>query len=180
MEETLETFHRLVKKGKVRVLGASNFDTWRLAEANLTAGAKGWTPYTVMQQKFSYLHPKFGTVPKYTFNEHVNRERLRFLCDKDMPLVAYSCLCKGAYENDLRLPADYEGGERLALVRRMAEERGVNPSAIVIAWLTQLHRCEGFPRVIPVFSSSSRHFADNMRGIEIILSDEELQMMNKA
>lgn len=180
IEETLEAFDRLVEKGKIRVLGSSNFDTWRLAEANMTAESKGLTPYTVMQQKFTYLHPKFSAAPRYAFNESVNRERLRYLVAKDMPLVAYSCLCKGAYESDSRLPADYDGGERLALVRRMAEERGVNPSAIVIAWLTQLYRCEDFPRVIPVFSSSSRHLQDNLRGIDIILSDDEMKMMNET
>ena len=35
IEETMEAFDRLVKKGKVRALGNSNFDTWRVAEANI-------------------------------------------------------------------------------------------------------------------------------------------------
>ena len=56
MEETLEAFHGLIQKGKVRALGASNFDTWRLAEANMTAEKNGRTPYTAMQQRFTYLH----------------------------------------------------------------------------------------------------------------------------
>ena len=178
IEETMEAFHNLVKKGKVRVLGASNYDTWRLAEANLTAKSNDWTPYTVMQQRFSYLNPKFGVPPKYAFNEAVNRERLRFLCQNNMPLVSYSCLCKGAYEDPARLPADYEGGERLDFIRKMAEEKGVNPSAIVIAWLTNLHRLEGFPRVIPLFSAGPEHLKQNLRGLELSLTDEELCMMN--
>ena len=180
IEETMEAFHRLVEKGKVRALGSSNFDTWRLAEANKTAELKGWTPYTVMQQRLSYLNPKFATAPKYTFNEIVNRERLRFLCDKNMPLISYACLCKGAYENPALLPVEYEGGERLALIRSMAEEKGVNASALVIAWLTNLHRCEGFPRVIPLFSATPEQMAQNLRGLELTLTDEELAMMNRA
>ena len=178
MEETMEAFHRLIQKGKVRALGVSNFDTWRVSEANALANANGWTPYTAMQQRLTYLHPKFGVAPKYAFNEAVNRERLRFLCDKDMPLIAYSCLCKGAYENPDRLPADYEGGERLEFIRRMAEEKGVSPSALVIAWLTNLHRCKGFPRVIPLFSASPAHLKQNLLGLELTLSDEELAQMN--
>lgn len=179
LDETMEAFHNLIQKGKVRTLGSSNFDTWRLAEANLCAKANGWTPYTVMQQKLSYLNPKFGVAPKYAYNEAVNRERLRFLCDKNMPLVSYACLCKGAYENPARLPEEYEGGERLAFVRKMAEEKGVNPSALVVAWLTNLHRCKGFPRVIPLFSATADHLRENLRGLELSLSDEELEMMNK-
>lgn len=178
IEETMEAFHRLVQKGKVRVLGASNYDTWRLAEANLIAGNNGWTPYTVMQQRLSYLNPRSDVPPKYTFNEVVNRERLRFLCEKNMPLVSYSCLCKGAYENPESLPNEYEGGKRLKFIRDMAAEKGVNPSALVIAWLTNLHRCKGFPRVIPLFSASYDHICQNLRGLDIELTDEELELLN--
>ncbi len=178
IEETMEAFDSLVKKGKVRALGSSNFDTWRLAEANLRAEIRGWTPYTAMQQRLSYLNPKFGTAPKYIFNEVANRERLRFLCDKNMPLISYACLCKGAYENPALLPDEYEGGARLELIRNMAKEKGVNPSALVIAWLTNIHRCEGFPRVIPLFSATISQLKDNLRGLDIKLTDEELAYMN--
>ena len=178
IEETMEAFHSLVKKGKVLSLGSSNFDTWRLAEANLIASRQGWTPYTVMQQRLSYLQPKASVAPKYAFNEIVNRERLRFLCDKNMPLVSYACLCKGAYENPALLPDEYEGGARLSLIREMAVKKGVNPSALVVAWLTNLHRCKGYPRVIPLFSATPEQLLDNLRGLELTLSDEELETMN--
>ena len=179
IEETMEAFHSLVKKGKVRTLGTSNFDTWRVAEANAYAELKGLTPYTAMQQRLTYLNPKFSVAPKYVFNETVNRERLRFLRDKNMPIISYSCLCKGAYEKPELLPAEYEGGERLEFVRQMAMEKGVNPSAIVVAWLTNLHRCKGFPRVIPLFSATTEHLIQNLRGLEVTLSDEELDRMNR-
>ena len=178
MEETLEAFDRLVRKGKVRTLGASNFDTWRLAEANMLARNNGWTEYTAMQQRFTYLNPKFEVAPKYKYNETVNRERLRYLCDKNMPLISYSCLCKGAYENTDLLPAEYDGGKRLEFISEFAREKGVGKSALVIAWLTNIHRCEGYPRVIPLFSAKYDHLIDNLRGLDISLTDEELALMN--
>ena len=181
LEETMETFDSLVKKGKVRVLGGSNYDTWRFVEANGIAADKGMTPYTVMQQRFTYLQPRYEIAPKYRFNEAVTRERLRFLENKDIPLVSYSCLAKGGYENDERLPADLIGGERLAFLRSMAAEKGVNPSALAVAWMVNLHRCEGYPRVIPLFGSSRvAHFTDNLRGVELALSDEEMDLLNRA
>ncbi len=180
MEETVEAFDRLVRQGKVRALGASNFDTWRMAEANMIAKERGLTPYTVMQQRLSYLYPKFSVAPKYAFNEVTDRQRLRFLCDKDMPLISYACLCKGAYENPDLLPEEYEGGERLTFLRNMAKEKGVNPSALVVAWLTNLHRCEGFPRVIPLFSATPEQLKQNLRGLELSLTDEELARMNRV
>lgn len=181
IEETMETFDALVKKGKVRCLGGSNYDTWRFAEANMTAKEKNLTPYTVMQQRFTYLHPKFEAAPKYIFNESVTRERMRYLADKDIPLVAYSCLAKGGYENPERIPAEYTVGDRLAFVSEMAKAKGVNTSALVVAWMTNLHKCEGFARVIPLFGSSSpAHFLDNLRGAELELSLDELDALNRA
>jgi aryl-alcohol dehydrogenase-like predicted oxidoreductase len=95
-------------------------------------------------------------------------------------MVAYSCLCKGAYEDSSRLQPDLIEGERMALVRRMAAERGVTPSAIVLAWLMTVHRTEGFPRIIPLFSARPAHFAANMRALELTLGDEELAEMNNT
>lgn len=180
MEETLEAFDRLVQKGKVRALGASNFDTWRLAEANMLASRHGLTPYTAMQQRLTYLYSKASAAPKYRFNESVTRERLRFLYEKNMPLISYSCLCKGGYEDASRIPAEYETGERLAFLKEMAADKGVSTSALVVAWLTNLHRAEGYPRVIPLFSATSAHLVENLRGLDVTLTVEELDALNKA
>ena len=173
----MDAFHRLIEKGKVRHLGGSNYDTWRFAEANAVAQ----TPYTVMQQWFTYLHPRADIAPQYTFNEATNRERLRYLTSKNIPLVAYSCLAKGGYENPARLPDELISGERLAFLKTMAKEKGVSASALAVAWMVNLHRCEGFPRVIPLFGSSKvEHFATNFLGAELPLSNDELDQLNNA
>ena len=177
LEETMEAFHSLVQKGKVRCLGGSNYDTWRFCEANAVAK----TPYTVMQQWFTYLHARADIAPQYTFNEATTRERLRYLESKQVPLVAYSCLAKGGYECPERLPKELIGGERLAFLKKMAADKGVNASALAVAWMVNLHRCEGFPRVIPLFGSSrAEHFTANLRGVELALSDDELAQLNRA
>ena len=177
LEETMEAFHHLVEKGKVRALGCSNYDTWRAAEANMVAEQGGFTPYTVMQQRMTYLHPRFAFRPKYAFNESVDRERLRFLISKNIPLVTYSCLCKGAYEDPSRLPAEYENGERLTYIREMAAAKGVAPSALVIAYLANLYRLPGYPRVLPLFTATRAHLIENLAGLSLTLSDAELAEM---
>ena len=177
LEETMEAFHSLVQKGKVRCLGGSNYDTWRFCEANAVAK----TPYTVMQQWFTYLHARADIAPQYTFNEATTRERLRYLESKQIPLGAYSCLAKGGYECPERLPKELIGGERLAFLKKLAADKGVNASALAVAWMVILQRCEGFPRVIPLFGSSrAEHFTANLRGVELTLSDDELAQLNRA
>ena len=181
LEETLEAFDSLVKKGKVRVLGGSNYDTWRFHEANIISKENGFTPYSVMQQRFSYLHTDGGVAPKYPFNEYVNRERLRYLVKNDIPLVAYSCLLKGGYEAEERIPAENIKGERLEALKKMAAEKGVSATTLVVAWLTNLYRVEGYPTVIPLFASSKvAHFTENLEGAELKLTDEEMDFLCKA
>jgi aryl-alcohol dehydrogenase-like predicted oxidoreductase len=180
LEETMEAFDSLVKKGKVRILGGSNYDTWKFAEANFIAKEKDLTPYTVMQQRFTYLYTKAEVAPKYEFNETVNRERMRFLKAKGIPLVAYSSLAKGGYENEARLPADTIAGERLEVLKKMAKEKGVCASAMAVAWMCNLSSC-GYTDVIPLFGSSSvEHFTENLKGAFIELTKEEMEILTNA
>ncbi len=60
LEETLEAFDRLVRAGKVRFIGASNFLAWRLEKARMVSRANGWAEYCCIQQRYSYLRPKPG------------------------------------------------------------------------------------------------------------------------
>lgn len=53
MEETLEAFDRLVKAGKVRAIGASNFTPDRLAEALKVSADNGLVRYETIQPKFN-------------------------------------------------------------------------------------------------------------------------------
>ena len=181
MEETLEAFDLLVRKGKVRFLGGSNYDTWRFSEFNMMAKERGCTPYTVMQQRFSYLNCRLDLKPNYIFNENVGRERLRYLENKDIPLVAYSSLIRGAYEDISRLPENYIGGARFDVLAEMAKEKGVTNSALAVAWMCNAHRMEGFPQIIPLFSSSNiEHFKSNCEGAQLSLSDEEMAILTNA
>ena len=52
LEETMEAFDSLVKKGKVRVIAASNYDVWRFMDANLVAKKRGFVSFQAMQQRF--------------------------------------------------------------------------------------------------------------------------------
>ena len=44
LEETMAAFDSLVRNGKVRVLGGSNYDTWRFMEANAVEARKRYVP----------------------------------------------------------------------------------------------------------------------------------------
>jgi aryl-alcohol dehydrogenase-like predicted oxidoreductase len=56
IEETLAALDDLVRAGKVRYLGNSNFAGWQLADADWTARASGHTPFISAQNRYSLLH----------------------------------------------------------------------------------------------------------------------------
>jgi aryl-alcohol dehydrogenase-like predicted oxidoreductase len=55
IEETLQALDDLVRQGKVRYLGASNFASWQLAHANLLAEMRSWTPFVATQSHYHLL-----------------------------------------------------------------------------------------------------------------------------
>ncbi len=55
VEETLSTLNDLVRQGKVRYLGVSNWTASQIAEACLIIAAKGWEPLVSLQPQYSIL-----------------------------------------------------------------------------------------------------------------------------
>src|SRR4051794_23185955 len=55
LEEILEALDALVRSGKVRALGVSNFPAWLLAWALRTQDAEGWAPFIALQAQYSLV-----------------------------------------------------------------------------------------------------------------------------
>jgi aryl-alcohol dehydrogenase-like predicted oxidoreductase len=105
ISETLSALDDLVRSGKVRYLGNSNFAGWQIADADWTAGTNGWTPFISAQNQYSLLHrdPEAEVLPAC---EHFGLGFLPFF-----PLD--SGLLSGKYRRGEK-PAE---GTRLALDR---------------------------------------------------------------
>jgi len=55
LEETLSTLDQLVKSGKVRYIGASNFTGWQLQKAIDLSRQMGWEPFSCLQAQYNLL-----------------------------------------------------------------------------------------------------------------------------
>jgi aryl-alcohol dehydrogenase-like predicted oxidoreductase len=55
LEETLEALDGLVRAGKVRALGTSNYPAWLLAWAVATQDREGWSPFVSLQPQYSLV-----------------------------------------------------------------------------------------------------------------------------
>jgi aryl-alcohol dehydrogenase-like predicted oxidoreductase len=61
LEETLEALDGLVRAGKVRALGASNFPAWLLSWAVALQDREGWSPFVSLQPQYSLIERSIET-----------------------------------------------------------------------------------------------------------------------
>ncbi len=176
LEETLEAFDRLVRAGKVRFLGASNYLAWRLAEARCISRANGWAEFCCVQQRHTYLRPR----PGQRFDPQIaaNDDLLDFCRSAGVTLLAYSVLLSGAYARpDRPLPAQYRGADteaRLAALREVAAAHGATPNQIVLAWM--LHH-----GVLPLIAASTEEqLRENLAALAVTLSEADLERLDAA
>lgn len=178
MEERLEAFHRLVKAGKVRYIGASNTADWRLEEARWISNTKGYPEFCAVQQRYTYVRPQAGAV----YDPHcvVNDELLDYARNRGITIVAYSPLSKGAYtRSDKSFPKEYLGPDtdtRLGVLREVAQSVGASENQVVLAWMLRSE-----PIVIPITAASRLDQLDeNLGALDVKLSPDQLTSLSQA
>ncbi len=177
IEETLETLDSLVRAGKVRYLGASSMYAWQFAKMLFTADAHGWHRFVVMQNHYNLVY------------REEEREMNPLCADQGVGLCPWSPLARGFLAgNRSRTP---EGGETkraksdnfahnmyysesdfdvLDRVEAMAEQKGVKPAQLALAWL--LHR-PGMTAPI-VGATKMYQLEEAVAALDIELNDEEM------
>ena len=178
LEETMQAFDRLIRAGKVRAVGASNLAVWRIAQANVVARKGGWHPYSVIEQRYTYLRPRHGADfgPQVFLSEDLKD----FAQFEDIGLVGYSVLLQGAYTRaDRPIPAQFAGSdsdERLAALREVAKELGHSPNQIILAWMRQSE-----PPIVPIIAGTRvEQLAENIAALQISLDDDQMKRLNSA
>jgi aryl-alcohol dehydrogenase-like predicted oxidoreductase len=138
-DETAEAFARLVKAGKVRAIGASNFDAARLGSALKIAADLGLPRYDTLQ-------------PAYNLVDRAIEGPLQQLCvEQDVSIISYYGLASGFLTGKYRSTADLgksprgagakkhlesERGQKvLAALDAVSAELGATPAQVALAWV---------------------------------------------
>ncbi len=115
LAETLGAFDCLVRAGKVRAIGASNYSAERLAEALDVSAQEGLTPYTVVQ-------PEYNLMARDGFEG-----ALQQLClERDLGVLPYFGLAAGFLTGKYRSPDDFGKSVRGRQMGRYFTDRGYN------------------------------------------------------
>ncbi|NCF66527.1 MAG: aldo/keto reductase [Chloroflexi bacterium] len=178
MEETLIALSRLVRAGKIRYFGASNFTAWRLEEARSVSVTNRWPEYCCVQQRYTYLRPRRGA--SFSPQLAVNDDLLDYCRNRDTTLLAYSALLSGAYTRaDRDIPVEYAGADtsrRLAALKGVAKAVGSSANQVVLAWMMQSD-----PPVLPLIAASTeKQLQENIASLDIRLSEEQMERLNGA
>ena len=180
IDETLRALDDLVRAGKVRYVGASNYPAWRLMESLWSADKNNTVRYDSLQ-------PKYNLVTRQEFEQE-----LKPVCEKfGVGVIPYSPLAAGfltgKYQRDTTTDSKRAEGVKnqfateigwraLEAVQVVAKELDSTPTAVSLAW--RLHQ--------PVISSpiiganTPEQLQGSLGAVDLKLSDAQFDQLSRA
>jgi aryl-alcohol dehydrogenase-like predicted oxidoreductase len=179
-EETLEAYSKLVKAGKVRAIGASNFTAQRLSSALAISVKNGLPRYESLQ-------------PEYNLYERAGYEtELEPLCRREeIGVIGYFGLASGFLTGKYRSEADLKKSPRgedigqylnergfriLKALDQVAAETKATPAQVAVAWLIAR------PGVTAPIVSATKvaQSQDLIKAMKLALSAAQIEALNTA
>ena len=182
VEETIEALEDLVRQGKVRYVGFSNWPAWMAAKAIGIQRARGWTQFRAAEMYYSLV------------GRDLEHEVVPLCRDAGVGVMVWSPLAggflSGKYtrtkpkgESGDRLggldfiPYDRERGYQLVdLLQSLAAARGASPAQIALAWLLTRPAVSS----ILVGASKMSQLEDNLAATTVMLDAGELARLDAA
>ena len=181
LHETLEALNDLVRAGKVRYIGFSNWSAWKAAAAFRIQAEERWAKFTSGQMYYSLL------------GRDVEHEIVPFMEYAHLSMTVWSPLAGGflsgkytrenlkAEENRLSgfdlLPYDKEFGFKLVeKLRDIARRHDASVAQASLAWLLTKRVVAS----IIIGATKLHQLDDNLKSVNVKLSDEEIANLNAA
>jgi aryl-alcohol dehydrogenase-like predicted oxidoreductase len=168
MEETMRTLEDMVRSGKVRYIGASQYPAWQICRCNDLAERYGWACFVSTQAHYNLLE------------RAAEKELLPFCRAMNVGLLPYFPLAIGlpdsraaAFEWTRHYLDEYGTPENFAILDKLTEfarQRGHTLADLAIAWLLSE------PAVASVMTGASKveHIVANARAASWRLSQDEV------
>eukprot|EP01037_Dinobryon_pediforme_P000818 gene818-822_t len=178
--ETLETFTDLIKQGKVRAIGASNYDGIRLKEALQVSKDNDLAAYQCLQPEYNL----------YT-REYYEKELEPVCRERNIGVISYYSLASGFLtgkyrsENDLSQSSRGQGVKKflnprgykiLAALDKIAAEVNSTPASVALAWVIARPGITA-----PIASATSLNQLEALiKATELELSSDAIDQLNSA
>jgi aryl-alcohol dehydrogenase-like predicted oxidoreductase len=181
LEETLEALDAVVRAGKVRYLGYSNWSAWKAAAALEIQKANGLAPFTHGQMHYSLL------------GRDVERDVIPMMRRYGLGLTVWSPLASGFLSGkytretlsdpDNRIsgfdliPFDKDKGFKLVeRVRAIAGKHDASVAQVAIAWLLAKNAVTS----VLIGATKAQQLDDNLAAVDLKLTDAEIAELDAA
>ncbi len=183
LEETLEALDSLVRSGKIRYVGASNYSGWQLMKALAVADANNYQRYVSQQ-----IH--------YTLQARdAEDELVPLTLDQELGILVWSPLAggllSGKYRRDVTAPEGsrhltdwneppvHDEGKLYVIVDVLVgigEAPGVSAAQVALAWLL------GRPGVtsLVIGARTEEQLSDNLAAADLVLTDAERTRLDQV
>ncbi|MGB3336260.1 MAG: aldo/keto reductase [Devosia sp.] len=178
-EETLGAYDPMVRAGKVRIIGASNYTAEMVDAAHEVSVIKSLPRYEVLQ-------PRFNLYDRAEFNALADT-----VAEHEMGTVVYYSLASGFLTGKYRSKADFGKSPRGGGIERYLDEKGTRilaaldevskandatPAEVSLAWLVAQ------PGVTaPIASATSVEQVKSLaKGVRLKLSEADLKALTEA
>ncbi len=181
IEETLRALDTLVQQGKVRYIGASNWEAWKLSRAITMSELKGLAKFDTLQAYYSIA------------GRDLEREFVPMFKETKTGLLVWSPLAggllSGKFSRENQKP---EGSRRsdfdfplvdkertwkvLDAMKPIAQAHGCSAARIALAWLL----AQDVVTSIIIGAKRPDQLTDNLAAIDLELSPEELKQLDEA
>ena len=181
LEETLRALDTLVQQGKVRYIGCSNWQAWKIAKALGISEFKGLARFDTLQAYYSIA------------GRDLEREIVPLLESEKVGLLVWSPLAggllSGKFSRTNQKPADSRRTEYdfplvdkertwniLDVMSPIAKAHGCSAARLALAWILAK------PAVTSVIIGAKRpdQLKDNLAAMELTLTQDELKQLDEA
>ncbi|HJT65916.1 MAG TPA: aldo/keto reductase, partial [Pyrinomonadaceae bacterium] len=180
LEETLEAYDQLIREGKVRAIGASNYGAARLEEALNVSRGRGLPRYESLQPLYNL------------YDRAAYEDELEPLCAREnLGVIPYYSLAAGFLSGKYRSEADLAQRARGGSVKKYLNDRGLGilealdevaakysstPARVALAWLIAR------PSITAPIASATTldQLKDLIEATKLQLDHESMELLNRT
>jgi aryl-alcohol dehydrogenase-like predicted oxidoreductase len=180
VEETMRALDHLVSRGLVRYVGCSNWQAWKIMQAQGIADKRGWVRLETVQAYYSLA------------GRGLEREIAPMLEDQNIGLLVWSPLAGGILsgkfgpgsngpEDARRTKFDFPPVDKervwpiVEAMREIGKPKGASPARVALAWVL----AKPFVTSVIIGVKTLEQLDDNLAASELTLSPDEIKRLDE-
>lgn len=188
VSDIMDFMDEIVKSGRARAIGASNWSAERVNEANIYARAHGKTEFTISQINWSVgyleLHDRLPA-DEMTMSP----AQYEYYMNHGMPVMGFASQARGIFSKGIAAGCSFEGMKgdmdriryfndrnyrRMLKVKEICDRDGVSPAAVIVDYIAD----NKLPGLSIIGASSMKQLEDSLSAAEYTLPEADIEAID--